>query len=103
MHMQDWERARYRRFVELQGYIEFDEAIELLNKEFPKPPDPEFTPPPEPEHGPLKKGRPREDLCKRGHDLSVTRRYRSDGSSAGCARCHEDTKRARAGQMRVSA
>lgn len=92
---QDWERARYKRFLEIQGYKDFDEAIDILNREFPQPLKPEFTSPPEPEHEPLASGRPRASFCGRGHDLSVTRRFRPDGVSAGCARCHEDKKRER--------
>jgi hypothetical protein len=113
--LQDWERARYKRFVQLQWDHKFDEAIELLNEEYP-PLESRFSCdacgrffasqvraddhsclPPE-----RSTGRPRQALCSRGHDLSVTRRLRPDGTSAGCARCHEDKKHERELQMRAT-
>jgi hypothetical protein len=35
--------------------------------------------------------KPRQDFCKRGHDLSQTREFRKDGTSKGCGDCHRQT------------
>jgi hypothetical protein len=89
----DWERARYKRFLELQRYCEFDDAIRILGQEFPKPPRLEHRPP-------QTSTRPRRDFCHRGHDLSLTRRFDHLGISQGCAQCRRDREREQSARER---